>query len=213
MKIVRERALFYVIGIVIMTLGIGVLIQSSMGTSPFDALLVGLYRTVGLTVGSWEIILGVAMVLINAMIKKRRPNYLAIGTSVITGICIDMWLLLLRGWLIPSFWVEQWLFMFLGIILSGIGVATYLQAKFAPIPMDEMMLVIREVTGKNLAHSRILINIVLVALALIFNGPIGIGTVIIALSSGYVINYLMPFAETFYKKTTIRTTSLQKNIS
>lgn len=213
MKIVRERALFFMIGIVIMTLGIGVLIQSSMGTSPFDALLVGLYRTVGLTVGSWEIILGVAMVLINAMIKKRRPDYLAIGTSVITGICIDMWLLLLRGWLIPNFWVEQWLLMFLGIILSGIGVATYLQAKFSPIPMDEMMLVISEVTGKNLAHSRILINVVLVTLALIFNGPIGIGTVIIALCSGYVIHYLMPFAETFYKKTTIRPTSLSKNIS
>ncbi len=43
-------------GIAILTLGVCFTIQSQLGTSPFDALLVGLAKNIGLTVGSWEII-------------------------------------------------------------------------------------------------------------------------------------------------------------
>lgn len=55
---------FYVLGILIMTLGISFTILSDLGTSPFDALLVGLSINVGLTVGSWEIIIALIMVSI-----------------------------------------------------------------------------------------------------------------------------------------------------
>jgi len=47
---------FYVSGIIIMTFGIALTIRSLMGTSPFDALLVGLFQTFGLTIGRWEIV-------------------------------------------------------------------------------------------------------------------------------------------------------------
>ena len=42
---------FYVLGNLILTFGIALTIQSNLGTSPFDALLVGLSKQVGLTVG------------------------------------------------------------------------------------------------------------------------------------------------------------------
>src|SRR5699024_10223468 len=45
---------FYFIGLITLTLGIALAVQSQLGTSPFDALLVGLYRTFGLSIGSWE---------------------------------------------------------------------------------------------------------------------------------------------------------------
>jgi uncharacterized membrane protein YczE len=59
MRLILKKFMFYVVGILILTLGIVFTIQSKVGTSPFDALLVGLYRTVGFTVGSWEIVLGI----------------------------------------------------------------------------------------------------------------------------------------------------------
>ncbi|MFD6430805.1 YitT family protein, partial [Bacillus velezensis] len=51
------KYVFYVLGIMILTFGISVTIQSDLGTSPFDALIVGLSVHAGLTVGSWEIII------------------------------------------------------------------------------------------------------------------------------------------------------------
>lgn len=46
-----NQYLIYAIGILILTLGITLTIQSKLGSSPFDALLVGLSLNVGLTVG------------------------------------------------------------------------------------------------------------------------------------------------------------------
>jgi uncharacterized protein len=48
------KYILYVLGILIFTLRISFTIQSDLGTSPFDALLVGLTINVGLTMGSWE---------------------------------------------------------------------------------------------------------------------------------------------------------------
>ncbi len=64
------KYIFYVLGILILTLGISFTIQSDLGTSPFDALLVGLSLNVGLTVGSWEIIIALLLICCNSILKK-----------------------------------------------------------------------------------------------------------------------------------------------
>src|SRR5690625_1768616 len=110
----------------ILTLGITLTIQSTLGTSPFDALLVGLYRTFGLSIGSWEIVVGATMVLSNAVAEKKRPEYFALLTSLITGIGIDSWLFLLQNWIVPETWIGQSISLTFGIIFTGLGVAAYL---------------------------------------------------------------------------------------
>src|SRR5690625_3780381 len=72
LRLLKSGFHFYIIGIVILTFGIALSIQSTLGTSPFDALLVGLHRTIGLTIGSWEIVVGFAMVLGNAVIRSEE---------------------------------------------------------------------------------------------------------------------------------------------
>jgi uncharacterized protein len=62
----KHYYIFYGLGILLLTLGISFTIQSDLGTSPFDALLVGLSKDVGLTVGSWEIILALIMIICNS---------------------------------------------------------------------------------------------------------------------------------------------------
>lgn len=86
------KYLFYVIGILILTLGIAFTIQSDLGASPFDALLVGLAVHAGLTVGSWEVIIALLLIGCNSFLKRQRPEVSGLLTAFITGIGIDMWL-------------------------------------------------------------------------------------------------------------------------
>lgn len=86
------KYVFYVLGIMILTFGISVTIQSDLGTSPFDALIVGLSVHAGLTVGSWEIIIAFLLICCNSMLKRQRPEFSGMMTAFITGIGIDMWL-------------------------------------------------------------------------------------------------------------------------
>lgn len=196
-----ERGIhFYLSGLVILTLGIALCVISLLGTSPFDALLVGLYHTFGLSIGSWEIVIGLLMVFGNALVERARPEYFAIITSFITGIGIDSWLFAFHQ--LPMFdgLLAQWIYLLLGILFTGLGVAIYLQSEIAPNPIDRTMMLIRKYTGWNVTYSRALINMLFVILAFFFDGAIGIGTLLNAVVVGMVIGLFFPLATHFRKQ-------------
>lgn len=148
------KYVFYVLGILILTLGISFTIQSDLGTSPFDALLVGLSLNVGLTVGSWEIIIAVLLICCNSLLKRQRPEFLGLLTAFITGVGIDMWLCLLHNLITPELWYSKFVCFGLGLVIIGLGTATYLHTNFAPIPVDRLTLIIQELTRTNIFISR-----------------------------------------------------------
>lgn len=186
------KYLFYVLGILLLTLGISLTIQSNFGTSPFDALLVGLSKKVGLTVGSWEIAIAIVLIFLNSLLKRKRPEFLGLITSVITGFGIDMWLFLLNDFITPERWSSKFVFFGLGLIVIGLGSAIYLQTNFAPIPVDHLMLIIQELTGMSMMFSKTLIYLLFMTMAFIFNGPIGIGTLLTVCAGGPILNYFLP---------------------
>ncbi|WP_058306805.1 YczE/YyaS/YitT family protein [Gracilibacillus massiliensis] len=200
LKLYQKGFIYYIIGIVILTLGISLTIHSHLGTSPFDALLVGLYRTFGLSIGSWEIVVGFSIIILNALFSKTKPEYFAMLTSIFTGIGIDSWLYIQGSWLTPNSIFEQSIFLLLGIIFTGIGVAIYLESSFAPNPMDRSMVILTDKTGWSFSKSRAIISIALVIVAFFFNGAIGIGTLLNALFSGLIIQSLRPYVVSFKQR-------------
>jgi len=180
------------VGILILTLGISLTIQSKLGTSPFDALLVGLSKNVGLTVGSWEILLALLLIGSNSLLARKRPEILGLLTALITGIGIDIWLFLLHDVVSPDLWFSQAVCFITGLVIVGLGTATYLHTNFAPIPVDRLTLIIKELTRKTVFFSRTLIYILFLMLAIIFNGPIGVGTLLTVCLGGYILHFFMP---------------------
>lgn len=193
MRLIKAGVHYYLAGLIILSLGIALAILSLLGTSPYDALLVGLFRTFGLTIGSWEVIVGVSAVLCNAIAERKRPEYFALITSVITGIGIDCWYYLLGMWIVPESLLTQWLLLAMSIILTSLGIAIYLQSNIAPNPIDRSMLIVSKLTGWNITISRAVINVMLVIIAFFFAGAIGIGTLINALTTGMFIHLFLPY--------------------
>ncbi|MCY8914899.1 YitT family protein [Bacillus atrophaeus] len=186
---------FYVLGILILTLGISFTIQSDLGTSPFDAVVVGLSKNVGLTVGSWEIIIAFILICCNSFLKRQRPEILGLLTAFITGIGIDMWLFLLHFFVTPELWYSKVICFGIGLVVIGLGTATYLHTNFAPIPVDRLTLIIKELTRTNIFFSRTFIYLLFLIAAIILNGPIGVGTLLTVCLGGIILNYFMPFTE------------------
>lgn len=186
------KYVFYVLGILILTLGVALTIQSNLGTSPFDALLVGLSKNVGLTVGSWEIIIAVILIGCNALLKRDKPELSGLLTAFITGIGIDLWLYLLQNVVIPELWLSRLICFGIGLVVIGFGTAVYLQTHFAPIPIDRLTLVIQELAGTSLFVSRTFIYVLFLLMAMLVDGPIGIGTILTVCLGGLILNYFMP---------------------
>ncbi|MCP2034500.1 putative membrane protein YczE [Planomicrobium sp. HSC-17F08] len=182
---------FFLLGIMGLALGISLTILSDLGTSPFDAVLVGLSIKVGLTVGSWEVLLAVLMIGCNSLLTRHRPELLGLVTAVITGVGIDLWLFLLGSVVTPEIWSAKAICFIFGLVLIGAGTATYLLTNFAPIPIDRLTLIIKDLTRTDLFVSRTLIYLGFLIVAFLVGGPIGIGTVLTVCFGGWILNFFM----------------------
>jgi len=185
------KFIFFVLGLLIVTLGISFTIQSNLGVSPFDALLVGLSQNVGLTVGSWEIIIALLLISLNSILIRRKPEIFGLLTSFITGMGIDMWLFLLHHLPAPAYWYSKAVCFGIGLVAIGLGTAIYLHTNFAPIPIDRLTLIIKELTQTNIFFARTLIYLLFLIIAIILNGPIGSGTLLTVCLGGPILNYFM----------------------
>ena len=199
-KDVPVRFGFYFLGLLILTLGIALSIVSKLGASPFDALLVGLYNNFGFTVGSWEYILGAIMLLINSAVQRKKVDLKAMVTAVITGFGIDFWLFVLTNTWEPKIMLGRLIVFILGILLIGLGIAAYLQADFAPSPLDATMLVIQEYFGVKISIAKNIMMFFFLILAIIFKGPIALGTLIMVLAGGPAVGWFLPRMEALKKK-------------
>lgn len=206
----RTKYFFYGLGIFILSLGVTLTILSDIGTSPFDALLVGL-STIGFTVGSWEIIIAFILIFCNSILKRSRPKFLGLMTALITGISIDIWLILLSDILKPELLISKLICFGLGLMVTGLGTAVYLLTNFAPIPVDQLMLIIRDVFKVKIMFSKSIIYVLFLLLAFTFNGPIGIGTLLTVCLGGPILNLFMPIMEKILNKFIIKESITQND--
>ncbi|MGA4921053.1 YczE/YyaS/YitT family protein [Bacillus subtilis] len=189
------KYIFYGLGILILSLGISLTIQSGLGTSPFDALLVGLSKEIGLTVGSWEVLISVILLICNAILTKKKPILLGLITAFITGIGIDLWLFVVKNTLYLNALLSKLICFGIGLVLIGLGTAIYLQTKFASTPIDHLTLIIRDLSKRTILFSRTLVYALFLVLAIIFKGPIGIGTLLTVCLGGMLLHVFMPIVE------------------
>ncbi|GAS82222.1 YczE/YyaS/YitT family protein [Paenibacillus amylolyticus] len=185
------KYVLFVAGILILTLGISLTIQSELGTSPFDALLVGLSHQVGLSVGSWEIIIAFLLIGCNSLLKQQKPEFLGLVTAFITGVGIDIWLYVSESLITPEVWYSKLMTFIIGLVIISIGTAIYLQTNFAPIPIDRLTLILHEITRTPLFISRTLIYFVFLILAFLLSGPIGLGTLLTVCCAGLLLQFIM----------------------
>lgn len=191
----KMKYMYYGLGILVLSLGISLTIQSGLGTSPFDALLVGLSEEVGLTVGSWEVLISVILLLCNSILTRKKPILLGLITAFITGIGIDLWLFVVKNTIDPNALLSKLICFGIGLVLIGLGTAIYLQTKFASTPIDHLTLIIRDLSKRTILFSRTLVYALFLVLAIIFKGPIGIGTLLTVCLGGMILHFLMPFVE------------------
>ncbi|MEH7401866.1 MULTISPECIES: YczE/YyaS/YitT family protein [Bacillaceae] len=201
MKIII-RILFYLIGLLFLTLGISLAIKAGLGASAWDALAVGESKTFGLSVGNWIIINSSILLFVNAFLQKKRPDWLAAITFILIGRFLDFWLTVESEHLFDSNMVTRYIQLVLAILSMTIGIAIYLQAKFPLSPIDDLMISLNKRFGVSLGVAKTIGEVFALVLAFLLKGPIGIGTVLITFSIGPILQKLRGPIEKLYIKLT-----------
>jgi uncharacterized protein len=190
-----KRLLFWLLGIIILSLGASLTIKANMGVGAWDALNVGLSRIFGFTVGSFVIIIGLILLFVNAVLLKSRPDYMAVFTFFIIGSLIDFWMLVVLANFEPDEFILKLVTLVVGLLIIGLGVAMYLQPKFPLNPIDNFMVGVSQRLGVSLVVAKTIGELIALVLALIVKGPIWFGTIIVTIGIGPSIQLFIPFIE------------------
>jgi len=186
----KRRIGYYLVGLFFISFGVTSIISADLGANPWDALFVAMSRSFGLSVGNWMIIICTLVLFLNALMLQKIPDFPAFATIIIQGFLVDFWLeLFFVHFSFEGITTRLFLFV-LGFIVLLPGVVLYLQAEFAPNPVDRLMLAINRRFGIPVGVARLGYDLVVLGLAFIFEGPVFFGTVFLAITSGPVIQIL-----------------------
>jgi len=187
---IYARIFLYLIGNIVFSYGITITIKMQhLGLHPWDVLNVGLSEKVGLTIGSWNVIVGIMLIVV-ALILDR--SYVRIGTflnAVLVGTFVDLYL-----WLdiLPQAthtWIDL-IIIVIGIVVMGIGGGMYNAAGIGSGPRDGFMLSISDKSGLSIGKVRIITESIILVLGWLIGGPVFIITFVFTFIQSPIFQFI-----------------------
>ncbi|MFL7814442.1 MAG: YitT family protein [Anaerolineales bacterium] len=174
------------LGFALYGLAIALIIQAGLGTGPWAVLSVALAELTNTTPGTMIVVTGL-LVLLAAVLMKEKVGWGTLGNILFIGPWTDLFLLL-----VPSLKGDPWLQipgMLGAVVLTGIATAVYLSVNAGAGPRDSLMLAVSRVSGRSVRLSRAVIEILVVVVGWFLDGPVGIGTLLFAVSIGPLVQF------------------------
>lgn len=188
MKTIGLRIIRLFIGLFLYATGIVMTINANLGLAPWDVFHQGLSKTLNITIGQASIGVGLILIIYNSILKEKL-GWATLGNMLFIGIFVD---LLMINHLIPVFEGFFWrlAMLLMGIFVIGVASVFYIGAGFGTGPRDGLMVVLKKKTGKSIRFIRNSIEITALAIGYFLGGFVGLGTLITALSIGYIVQFV-----------------------
>jgi uncharacterized membrane protein YczE len=155
-------------------------VRADLGLDPWGAFHQGISQVAGLTFGTTIIVVG-AVILLSWIPLRQKPGLGTVSNIVVIGLAADASLSVLPE---THFWPMQYVFTFMGTLLTGVAGALYMAAGFGTGPRDGLMVGIVRRTRWPLKRVRGGIELTVLLLGWLLGAVIGIGTLIHALLIG-----------------------------
>ena len=175
------RLLILVFGLTVFGLGEALLIQSTLGNSPWAVLSQGLSRHTPLSLG-WANFFISIVVLLSWIPLKQRPGFGTLANIVVISTALQV-----GTDIFPIEHHTMWIrlaYLFGGIALIGCGSAFYITCGLGPGPRDGLMTGIHKITGIRVGRVRLVLEVIVASVGWAIGGRVGIGTLCLALFIG-----------------------------
>ncbi len=206
-----RRYFFLIVGLFILSFGVALIIQASLGTSPSSSIPYVLHqawpvvlvfgRKLSISVGYYTDAVNLTLILIQLAVLRKRfrlESLLQIPVSLVFGWFVDFNLWWLSAWN-PRFYPLQLLTLLAGCAFLGFGVACQVTADVAMMSAEATTKAISDVSGGEFGSCKIFMDCSLVAVAALISlcsmhRLVGVreGTVIAAMICGVFVKLFRP---------------------
>jgi len=177
------------LGLFIFGFALALMIKAHIGIPPWDVLGQGISKTFGISFGQATIVVS-AIVLLAWIPLKVKPGLGSILNALCIGIFVDLWMPY-----VPTFdnYFANLLMFILGICTVAFATGLYISAKLGSGPRDGLMIGTQRTLGWPLWLVRTIYEGTVLTVGFALGGQVREGTLIFALSIGYLMQSSMKF--------------------
>lgn len=187
-RLIRRLTQLY-LGLLLYGTSMALMIESTLGLTPWDVFHQGLAHRTGLSMGVTTIIVG-ALVLLLWIPLRQRPGIGTVSNVVVIGLAVDGALAVLPT-VTPM--ATRIGFLAAGIVLNGMATGLYLGARLGPGPRDGLMTgYVARRPGRSIRLVRTVIELIVLTVGWLLGGTFGIGTVAYAVAIGPLAHVFIP---------------------
>jgi uncharacterized protein len=200
------RYVIFVVGLLLMGLGVSLITKSSLGTSPISSVPYVLSMVYPITLGQLTFLLGLLFFLAQIIILGKdfpKEQILQLFVGPFFGFFIDFGMNIF-GFVHPDFYVEKIIILLLGCLILALGVYLQVAAGVIVNPGEGIVRTIADKTGREFGIIKISFDSTLVFIAVVLSlctfGQIkGLreGTIISAILVGYITKIFSAFFKHF----------------
>ncbi len=176
------------IGLMIVSLGLVLTVKARLGVSPWSVFHIGVTNHFSLTLGQASQLTGLVIVIISYLLARIKPSLATIINMFLVGFLIDILMPVVppsNGLLMRT------LYLVSGVVIFSMGVGIYISSECGTGPRDSLMMALDRKLSYRLALIRNGIEITVLAVGYLLGGPVGIGTVLVALGVGPIVEYTL----------------------
>lgn len=194
------RFLVYVMGFLIMTLGIAISVKSDLGVSPVSSIPYTMTCVWGIEMGKATILFHAGLVLLQIILLRRAfqvKNLLQIPVGILFGYLTTFSNYLMTFLPDPGNLAIRLVMMLVSTLLIAIGIFFYVPMDLVPLAGEGAMLAIAQITKKPFSTIKLIFDISMVVISLITClvlihalGSVGLGTIIAAMLVGINLKFI-----------------------
>ena len=176
LKTLLIKYTFFFLGLMLIGLGIAMSVKvMHLGLHPWDVLSVGFYEMFGWSIGTWVVLIGLALIVISLLVDGRHVNIGTFMNALLVGPFIDffLWLDFLPD---ASHTLPDYFLLAGGIVVAGMGGGLNVAGGVGAGPRDGFMLTVAERTGLSVRKARITVESVVLVIGFLLGGPVYVAT-------------------------------------
>ena len=189
----------YFAGLSCTGVGVTIMVRSGFGVDAWNTVIVRLADLTPITLGTWTVLLQGSFWIITS-IFNRKVEMDCILPIIWKGLSLDVAKAVIGARLFNNLTGMCFLWFLIGYAIMGISTGIYIATDYPRMPIDGMMLAIKQVFSLDIKKSRLIIEAVGFITMFLVGGKIQIGTIIITFTVSYVVSFSHGFAEIKFKR-------------
>ncbi|WP_144276092.1 YczE/YyaS/YitT family protein [Gottschalkia acidurici] len=183
-----KRYMYLFSGLFLCALGMVMTINAELGYAPWDVFHKGLSNIFHTTIGTSNIITGIVILLVQ-VIFGEKPGIGTLCNMILIGVFMNI---IMSSGLIPVFnsFTPSLIMMIIGMIILGIGTYFYIASQLGAGPRDSLMIMFIKKTNKSVRFVKNSMEITILIIGYLLGGPVGIGTLIMSVGMGYILQFI-----------------------